>query len=196
MATPNLRYFDARLEQQREARVEAKLASTTEFLRGREATVTRPPRVYTSLEGVSRQTEIMLAQKSTDYLRQIRAFEATIRFEPFELTRMISGAPHLGYSAITSGHYRRSGQPAVHWVFFFANFDCKFGRGENLFENIPLDYGLSYFALAMKVDAQDRVQGLDSQFGGNGVIFSTADPNEAISNTIRMKKLQSIKMKA
>jgi hypothetical protein len=142
-----------------------------------------------SAESVRRRTEAVLEDKAERYFRQIRDFDRSLRFERFKLVRIISEAPHLGYSAITSGVCSDIQGRGVNWVAFFANFDCIFGKGDALFENIPTQYGLTYFSLALKLDDDNQVTGPDSVFHGNGLIFSTHSPDEALNNIIRLKRL-------
>lgn len=185
-----LRYFDARAETGRKAESDIRNAQISEFFRGRDLTGNLAPRVYFSNESVARRTAVMLSTKADSYFKQIDGFDPALRFTPFGLTRIIAGASHLGYAAITSGSYADPKGREIYWVFFFANFDCQFGNGETLFEGIPVNYGLTYFALALTLDDNRQVQGLDPSFRGNGLMFSTRNPHEAFNNIVKMKRLQ------
>jgi hypothetical protein len=190
MPKVKLNYYDARREERDKAELEKIEKSKTEFFRGRETDGLSRLRKYVGPETVHTKTVATLTNKAYDYYCQLRACEPDLKFDYMEQTRMLSSVSHLGYSAITSGRFTDASGKTTHWVFYFANFDCVFGQGETLFESIPTSYGLTYFALALMVGEDKHVLGVDTSVRGNGVIFSTKDPNVAMDNVIKLKERQ------
>lgn len=187
MTPVKLNYFDARREEREKAELQTIEKSKTDFFRGRDTGGRTLVRQYVGPKTVQQKTALTLSNKAWEYYTQLKQSEPELKFEYLEQTRLLSEVSHLGYSAITFGRYTEVDDKVIHWAFYFANFDCVFGQGENLFESIPTTYGLTYFALALRLNEERQVEGLDTSIRGNGVIFSTKDPNVAMTNVIQLK---------
>ena len=197
--SPNLRYYDLQKEKKSKAEIEAEAARPAArhfdfFLERKkeeaEAKVPDRERVHTA--DVARMTETMLNAKAGIYYDQLNAWRPDLMFRREKQCKLIELMPHLGYAAITSGTIPEADGSNTPWMLYFANFNTKFGKGEVLFEDVPKNYGISFFALALQMNDQGVVTGRDLRKRGNGVLFATKDPTEAFQSIAKIREIQKL----
>jgi len=199
MTNKNLLYYDLRAEQKRKAELEygqmgQKKAKSIDFMLGRTPVVEQPAPSYIRAnlddDQVAERTRVALANRAEIYYRQLRDWREDLNFERFEWVKILDQLSHLGYAAITRGIWPDKDGSFIPWVFYFSNFNARFGKGDTLFDNLPKKYGVTFFCLALTVDGERKVNGRDSSKRGNGVLFSTKDPAVAMANVAKLKVAQ------
>ena len=192
-----LRYYNKTAEEQRQAELDTaiKMKSTKQidFLLNRkkgEPVSTVVPRIYALGEDVSKITVQILGNKAGVYYRQLHDWRPNLKFEFLDKVKALKELPHLGFAGITKGLIPEKDESTTPWVFYFANFNCRFGQEEDLFVDITPSYGVCFFALALTVGPDGLINGRDRRKRGNGLLFSTRDPNEAFMSISKMRTAQ------
>lgn len=197
--SPNIRYFDRQKEQKAKAEIEAEAARPAarhfDFFmeRKREDPYAKmPERERVHMADVARMTETMLNAKAGIYFEQLNKWRPDLMFRREKQCKLIDMMPHLGYAAITSGTIPEKDESNTPWMLYFANFKAKFGQGDVLFEDIPKEYGFTFFALALQMNDQGVITGRDLRKRGNGVLFATKDPTEAFQSIAKLREVQKL----
>ena len=197
--SPNLRYYDLQKEKKAKAEIEAEAARPTArhfdfFLeRKKEDPYAKmPERERVHMQDVARMTETMLNAKAGIYFEQLNNWRPDLMFRREKQCKLIDQMPHLGYAAITSGTIPEKDETLTPWMLYFANLNTKFGKGEVLFDDIPKEYGISFFALALQMNDKGIITGRDLRKRGNGVLFATKDPNEAFQSIAKLREIQKL----
>ena len=192
-----LRYYNKTDEDQRQAELDAaiekKSTKKIDFLLDRkkgEPMVKAVPRVYTPQDDVAKITVQILGNKAGVYHRQLTDWRPHLKFEFLNKVKALNELPHLGFAGITKGLIPEADDTRTPWVFYFANFNCRFGQDEDLFIDITPSYGVCFFALALTVGPDGQINGRDRRKRGNGLLFSTRDPNEAFLAVSKMRMAQ------
>ena len=197
--TAPIRYFDLQEEKRIKAELEANAkrpaARHFDFFLDRkpeEKVVQAAPRKVLTRQEVAKATQTVLTGKSNVYHNQLINARPDLMFRRENQCKIIEALPHLGYAAITSGTVPNKEENNVPWMLYFANFNAKFGQGDVLFEDIPKNYGVTFFALALDVNEEGIVKGRDLDLRGNGLLFATKDPNEAFHNIVKLRETQKL----
>ena len=198
--TPQIRYFDLQEEKRIKAELEAKAkrpaARHFDFFLDRKpeekVIEAPPPRKILTRQEVAKATQTVLTGKSGVYHHQLTTARPDLMFRRENQCKIIEALPHLGYAAITSGTVPDKEENNVPWMLYFANFNAKFGQGDVLFEDIPKNYGVTFFALALELNEEGIVTGRDLNLRGNGILFATKDPNEAFQNIVKLRETQKM----
>ena len=192
-----LRYYNKTDEDQRQAELDAAIKTKStkkiDFLLDRkkgEPMTTVVPRVYTMEEDVAKITVQILGNKASVYHRQLSDWRPHLKFEFLNKVKALDELPHLGFAGITKGLIPEADDTRTPWVFYFANFNCRFGQDEDLFIDITPSYGVCFFALALTVGPDGQINGRDRRKRGNGLLFATRDPNEAFLAVSKMRMAQ------
>ncbi|MBP2547802.1 hypothetical protein J2858_000695 [Neorhizobium galegae] len=187
-AKAKLRYFDARAE--RPPAPQAKTSAHSEFLRtGRISRDRRDwlpdERRYLTYEEVAERTERKLALAGEKTHERINAVHRRITFPKLLFSRSLSETPHLGYCHVTAARTFFSPSQPVSWSFYICNFSAEIGEAEQFFGQIRTDYARMYFAVA--IERQDTGETrINRAVRGNGVLFRTSDPAEALKNVLML----------
>lgn len=200
--TAPLRYYNKTEEDRKlmahEASIVAKETRQTDFLlaRKKHAAVPSVVREYTPTDDVARITVQVLSNKAGVYYQQLRDWRPQLKFEFLDRVKALDELPHLGFASITKGMIPEKHEAPTPWIFYFANFNCRFGTEEELFVDIKPSYGACFFALALTVGPDGMINGRDRRKRGNGLLFATRDPNEAFLAVSKMRTAQLIQFKA
>ena len=187
MATKTrLRYFDA--SALKPAAPKAKTASHSEFLRTGRISRQREDwlpteKRYLTYEEVAERTEKKLVAAGEKTHERINAVHRSIQFPKIVFSRSLDERPHLGYCHVTasSTHF---GHLPISWSFYMCNFLSEIGEAEQFFERIRNDYGRMYFAVAIEGEPETRGVRVNRAVRGNGILFKTTDPQEALKNVL------------
>lgn len=195
--TETIRYYDAakekRLKAEMEAAAKRPAARHFDFFLDRKPDLQAPKIVTREIltpAQVAKATTTVLTGKSGVYHNQLNTFRPDLMFRKENQCKIIDVMPHLGYAAITSGTIPDKEENTVPWMLYFSNFNAKFGQGDILFEDIPKNYGVTFFALALELNDEGIVVGRDLRTRGNGLLFATKDPTEAFQNIVKLRETQ------
>lgn len=182
-----IRYYDAADLRKRSAPM--KPAVHTEFLRTgrisrRQEDWLPLERRYLSYEEVAERTGKRLEKAGKITHERINSFHKAIRFPNMIFHRTLNGSPHLGYCHVTAARSAFPEYENVHWAFYFANFHSEIGTEAAFFEEIKVGYGRMYFAVAIEQDNEQGTLVLNRRVRGNGLLFRTHDPKQALKNVL------------
>lgn len=180
------RYFDAAAL--RPLLPQPKKASHSEFLRtgriSREKGDWLPDeRRYLTYEEVAERTEKKLTTAGETTHERLNNVHKLIRFPKIIFSKALDERPHLGYCHVTTAKTRFDRQRSIVWSFYICNFAADIGEEEGFFQHIRTDYSRMYFAVAMQPAEDGRMQ-IDRSIRGNGLLFKTNDPAEALKNVL------------
>lgn len=182
-----LRYYDA--GQMRRQTAPMKRAVHTEFLRTgrisrRQEDWVPQERRYLSYDEVAARTGKRLEKTGAITHERINSFHKAIRFPNMIFHRTLTGSPHLGYCHVTAARSEFSEYEDIRWAFYFANFHSEIGTETAFFEEIKVGYGRMYFAVAVEQDNEEGTMVLNRRVRGNGLLFRTHDPKQALKNVL------------
>jgi hypothetical protein len=186
---PKLRYYDASRERTA-ALPPSKIAPHSEFLRTGRISRAQPvwfpdERRYLSHEDVATRTGKKLEAAGEMTHERINRFHRTIQLPKIIFHRTIDGSPHLGYCHVTAASTFFQPNSAVRWSFYLANFVSDIGESEEFFLKISPQSARMYFAVAIDGDPGEAMQ-IDRRVRGNGLLFKTTDPKEAMKNVLML----------
>lgn len=181
------RYFDAAMKP---LLPQAKKASHSEFLRtgriSRERGDWLPDeRRYLTYDEVAERTEKKLSAAGETTHERLNNVHRQIRFPKIIFSKALDERPHLGYCHVTTARTRfEHGRPIV-WSFYICNFMADIGDGADFFQHIRTDYSRMYIAVALQPIQDGRME-IDRSIRGNGLLFKTNDPTEALKNVLML----------
>jgi hypothetical protein len=113
---------------------------------------------------------------------RINGFHRSIQFPKIVFHRTLDESPHLGYCHVTSASTVFSSNSPVTWSFYLANFFSEIGD-EQFFQRINARVPRMYFAVATE-KADGKTMQINRAIRGNGLLFQTSDPHEAMRNVL------------
>lgn len=185
-AKGKLRYYDNR--EYRPYVAPAKTTHHSEFLRTGRISRAHPiwvpeERRYLTYQEVADRTGRKLIAAGEKSHERINGFHRSIRFPKLIFHRTLEDNPHLGYCHVTAASTFFARHARVSWSFYIANFFSEIGENERFFERINPDYSRMFFAVAIEGEAGKPTR-LDRSIRGNGLLFRTRDPKEALKNVL------------
>jgi hypothetical protein len=182
---PELRYFET------ERRKTALAPRESQFLRTGRIDRNRPnwdyiQRRYLSYEEVAERTGKYLDVVGERTHERLNNFHKSIQFPKFVFHRTLSGTPHLGYCHVTLAKTSFAQFKDVRWSFYMANFFADIATDELTFENINMRSQRMYFAIALSKDEEQKKLAVDKNIRGDGILFRTSDPREAMKNVLML----------
>lgn len=183
-----LRYFEAQVPKPPVANV--KTAAHSEFLRtgriSRHKNDWLPDeKRYLTYAEVAARTEKKLTSAGEKTHERINGFHKSIRFPKVLFSRSLEERPHLGYCHVTSARTVFGKTLPIDWSFYICNFVSEIGVEEDFFQHIRTDYGRMYFAVAIEAEEEGGTR-INRKVRGNGLLFRTSDPNEALRNVLML----------
>lgn len=187
---PKLRYFDKsanKSKQQLPVAVHSEFLRTGRISRRTEDWVEEEKR-FLSYEEVAEITGKKLEKAGVKTYDRLNAFHRDIRFPKLIFHRTLNAAPHLGYCHVTASRTKFAEFDNVVWGFYIANFFSDIGEGETFFERVNMQFGRMYFAVAMEntKDAEKPHLAINRNVRGNGLLFRTHDPKQAMKNVLML----------
>jgi hypothetical protein len=167
-----------------------KLTAHSEFLRTGRISRANPiwmpdERRYLTYDEVAKRTGDKLEAAGGVTHDRINGFHRTIQFPKILFHRTLDDSPHLGYCHVTAAKTFFSPQAPVSWSFYIANFFSEIGNEDLFFERINASYSRMYFAVAIKGEPDQKMQ-INRTVRGNGLLFKTTDPKEAMRNVLML----------
>ena len=187
-AQPKLRYYDANAW--RPTAPQMKPAAHSEFLRTGKISRHRDDwfpqeRRYLTYEEVAARTGRKLQTAGETTHERLNAVHHDIQFPKVLFHRTFPERPHLGYCHVTAASTYLARQ-SVSWSFYICNFFAQIGEEEQFFENINAERRRMYFAVAIEGDPGAAKMRINRSIRGNGVLFQTSNPNEALRNVLML----------
>lgn len=185
-AMSKLQYFE---EDRSEALAGRKAAPHVEFLRTGRIDRSRPnwapaEKRYLSYEEVAERTGKYLTAAGEKTHERINGFHKSIQFPRLIFHRTLKGTPHLGYCHVTAAKSSFAEYKDVKWAFYIANFFADIATDELTFERIDMRAERMYFAVAIERDEVKRKLAINTAIRGNGLLFQTNDPKQAMRNVL------------
>lgn len=167
-----------------------KSAVHTEFLRtgriDRNVDWSPSEKRYLTHQEVAARTGRKLERAGSVTHDRINGFHHSIQFPKLIFHRTLARTPHLGYCHVTVANSRLAEFENVQWAFYIANFFADIGNDEQFFTSISQKTGRMYFAVAISPTEEEGHLQIDRKVRGNGVIFRTDDPKEAMKNVLML----------
>lgn len=193
-----LRYFDAGHEKKRQAL--GRQAVHSEFLRtgriSRRESWHDEERRYLTYEEVAERTGKKLQAAGEKTHERLNSFHPSIQFPRLVFHRTLAGSPHLGYCHVTAAKTTFAEFGEVKWAFYLANFQAEITADDSFFKDIHMETTRMYFAVAIEKDMEEKRLVINRAVRGNGLLFRTHDPKEALKNVLllgaRNKALRAI----
>lgn len=182
----NLQYFAAESAKSPIVRMGA---PHVEFLRTGRIDRSRPnwshaEKRYLSYEEVAERTGKYLTYAGEKTHERINAFHKSIQFPRLVFHRTLKGTPHLGYCHVTAAKSSFAEYKDVKWAFYIANFFADIAADELAFDKINMRAPRMYFAVAVEKDEDKKKLAINKAIRGNGLLFRTADPKQAMRNML------------
>ncbi len=143
-------------------------------------------RRYLTYEEVAERTGRRLEAAGEKTHKHINSFHRSIQFPKMIFHRTLDEIPHLGYCHVTTADTTSAKYSRIRWAFYIANFQAEIGSGQQFFRGIKPHYDRMYFAVAMRPDKETSRMALDDNVRGNGLIFNTRDPKQALKNVLML----------
>ncbi|TWF57253.1 DUF6656 family protein [Neorhizobium alkalisoli] len=187
--TGKLRYYEATKRRPFGA-LTSKTTAHSEFLRTGRISRSDPiwmpsERRYLSYEEVAERTGKKLDAAGEKTHERINGFHHSIQFPKIVFHRTLDQSPHLGYCHVTSASTLFTSSSPVTWSFYLANFFSEIGEEEQFFRRIDARISRMYFAVATE-KADDQQMRINRSIRGNGLLFQTSDPHEAMRNVLML----------
>lgn len=168
-----------------------KQAIHSEFLRTGRIDRNRPnwsieEKRYLTYEEVAARTGRVLTVAGEKTHQRLNSFHKSIQFPKVIFHRTLNGTPHLGYCHVTAAKTKFAEYDEVKWAFYIANFFAEIAADELQFENINMRAERMYFAVAVQKDMEAKKLAIDTKVRGNGILFRTQDPKEALKNVLML----------
>lgn len=182
------RYFDAAAL--KPLLPQSKKASHSEFLRtgriSRDKGDWLPDeRRYLTYEEVAERTEKKLTAAGETTHERLNNAHRLIRFPKIIFSKALDERPHLGYCHVTTAKTRFDRSRPIVWSFYICNFMADIGDSDEFFQHIRTDYSRMYIAVALQPVPDGRME-IDRSIRGNGLLFKTNDPAEALKNVLML----------
>lgn len=139
-------------------------------------------RRYLTYEEVAERTGRKLETAGETTHERLNAVHRDLRFPKVLFHRTFPERPHLGYCHVTAASTYMAHRP-VSWSFYICNFFSQIGEAEQFFERINPDTSRMYFAVAVENQPGEKMR-INRAVRGNGVLFQTSDPQEALRNVL------------
>lgn len=117
---------------------------------------------------------------------RLNGFHKSIQFPKLVFHKTLANKPHLGYCHVTAARTKFAEFDDVRWAFYIANFSAEMGTDETFFDAIDIRQSRMYFAVAVDLDETEKKLVVDKRVRGNGILFSTQDPETAMKNVLQM----------
>ncbi len=187
-AQPKLRYYDANAWRPVAPRI--KPAAHSEFLRTGRISRHRDDwlpveRRYLTYAEVAERTGKKLETAGETTHERLNAFHHDINFPKVLFHRTFPERPHLGYCHVTAASTYMA-RRSVSWSFYICNFFAEIGETEQFFEHINAERRRMYFAVAIEGEPGGERLRINRSIRGNGVLFQTSNPHEALRNVLML----------
>ncbi|MGE7371267.1 DUF6656 family protein [Neorhizobium sp. NPDC001467] len=142
-------------------------------------------RRYLTYAEVATRTGRKLETAGETTHERLNAFHHDIKFPKVLFHRTFPERPHLGYCHVTAASTylaRRS----VSWSFYICNFFAQIGEDEQFFAQIDAKRRRMYFAVAIEGEPGTAKMRINRDLRDNGVLFQTANPQEALRNVLML----------
>mgnify|MGYP001590820089 CR=1 FL=1 len=127
---------------------------------------------------------------------KLNAFHKSITLPKIVFHRILEEQPHLGYCHVTASKTKFAEFEELKWSFFIANFSADISEDGTTLSNFNRYLSRMYFAVAMQPDGERKRMEVNRAVRGNGVLFRTHDPKEAMRNVLllgaKSEKLRQI----
>ena len=143
-------------------------------------------------DDVAAMTTNRLQSKAETYFQQMLKWRPLLEVNRLDDVKILQTRPHLGYASIVWSQTPGNDGNLFPWIFYFCNFKARFGTNDDFFENIPLNFGVTFFGLALSLNEDGTVRGRNTSIRGNGLLFATSDPAEAFENVSRLCDMKKI----
>jgi hypothetical protein len=186
---PKLRYF-AKSDKQSKAllpAVHSEFLRTGRISREKQDWVEEEKR-YLTYEEVAEKTGRKLERAGEKTHERLNSYHHEIQFPKLIFHRTLAAAPHLGYCHVTASRTKFAEYDMLTWGFYIANFFSEIGTGESFFEQINVQSGRMYFAIAMETETSGETSKLaiNRKVRGNGLLFRTDNPTKALKNVLML----------
>lgn len=115
---------------------------------------------------------------------KLNGFHTSIKLPKIIFHRILETQPHLGYCHVTASKTEFAEFDELKWSFFIANFSADISEDGTTLSNFNRYLSRMYFAVAMQPDGQRKRMEVNRTVRGNGVLFRTHDPREAMRNVL------------
>lgn len=198
MSLPVL-HFDPAIDKQELDHIAAarmnKDAALVQILVARRADRLRMAEARRSLEETDDMAVITmnrLRNKAEDYFQQMLTWKPLLEVQRVDSVRVLDQRPHQGYASVIYSYTPDTDGVFYPWIFYFCNFKPRFGTDDAFFQHIPNQHGVTFFGLAVTLDAEGKFAGRDAKVRGNGLLFATPDPSEAFENVSRLCDMRKL----
>lgn len=192
-------YLDPAFETQELDQISAasksKDAAQVQILVGRRADrlkAAEAQRALDETDDIAALTINRLRSKAEDYFQQMLCWKPLLEVQRVDSVRIFESRPEKGYASIIYSYTPNNEGVLYPWIFYFCNFRARFGTDDSFFQNIPMQSGVTFFGLAVTLDAEGKFAGRDTSVRGNGLLFATPDPAEAFENVSRLCDMRKL----